>query len=129
MSFNVVTGPGTVGPAVQFIALPPGTLTHAHFSITAQTTAPGDLYAQLYIAQDLPTVQTPYIGLDAGWVTAGNPLSWIGEASIESGMQLAVLMYGDLTGDFRISWTRATRTNIKEIGQYVRAILEQQSQG
>lgn len=129
MSFNVVTGPGAVGPAVQFIALPPGTLTHALFSMTNQLAAPGDLYGQLYIAQDLPTVQTPYILLDAGWVTAGNPLSWIGEASIESGMQLACLFYGDLTGDFRISWTRATQTNIKEIGKYVRAILEQSSQG
>lgn len=125
MAFREYTLPGTMSDIVNYLDLAPGVLTHATASLITGLHNPRDTWAILYVARDLPTVDIPYIVLAAGNISDGSPLSWIGELTINPGMQLAVNQMGYNQGRLRISHSRSTETNIKEIGRYVRAIFKQ----
>jgi len=124
MAFRDFTLPGTMSDFIEYVAIAPGVLTHATAHVNTGLHNPRDMWGVLYIANDLPTVDEPYIVLAEGNIGEGNSLSWIGEISINPGMQLAVNLVGYNQGTLRLSHSRSTETNLKEIGRYVRAILK-----
>lgn len=106
------------------VPLDPGVLTHAAMFPTSTEVGPCDLWAIIFLMNDEPTSLMPYIPLDTGLVSTDSPLYWLGAVPIEPGMRLKVIIRGAMQYTLRLSWTRATITNIKETGIYERALVK-----
>lgn len=102
--------------------LTPGVLTHAEVICELNSIQYGDCIAHLYIAVNEPTGQYSWLALASGVLSMMTPIAWQGEVSIPDNARLQLQLRGHQNGTFRISWSRRTVTNIKEVGDVARAV-------
>lgn len=103
-------------------AVAPGVLTHAEVICELNSIQYGACVCHLYLCIPDSVVQYSWIALASGVLSMMTPVAWQGEISIPEGSFLAAQLRGHQNGNFRVSWSRQTITNIKETGDVARAI-------
>lgn len=121
----------TAGAVTAIVERPlaPGVLTNVTLSLYSAVTKYGDLHAEIHIASPKTYNLVPFFSLSSGILCSQKPLSWTGEYSITENSLLVYVINGYAEGIVTMSWSRATETSIKEIGQYARAIFKLPDEG
>lgn len=86
--------------------LAPGMLIRAEVQFELVSIGPCDVWGALYVKPASNMLQYSEITLDYGLICVLAPLVWIGELPILTASTLVSYIVGNVSGSYRVSWTR-----------------------
>lgn len=109
--------------AIYDYPLKAGLIVHVTLSVQQNLLQPGDMFAAISICEDQAATFRPLYGLAEGYLTMYTPLHWEGNLTIETPMRLVIRILTSSPGTITTNWSSLLPGNIKQIGEYNRAVV------
>lgn len=104
--------------------IPEGVLVHVTLQALDDDQRWGDMHADIFIQSPTDIVGVHRKHVASGLYSHFTPLTWNGELNVPENSEIVALYRGQQIGVQRLSYERLAPGNIKQRGQYERAVRE-----